>query len=92
MLAAEVRFDSKFSNPMGVLQGGFLCAMFDEVYGPLTYMATGRPVVTIEMSTSFLRPFTERDEFVFVRAEVLARSRSLIVLKAEARNRSSSWT
>ena len=49
MLAAEVKFDPKFSNPMHVVQGGFLCAIFDEVYGPLTYMATGRPVVTIEM-------------------------------------------
>jgi hypothetical protein len=24
MLAAEVSFDSKFNNPMGVFQGGFL--------------------------------------------------------------------
>jgi uncharacterized protein (TIGR00369 family) len=86
MLAAEVKFDPKFSNPMHVVQGGFLCAIFDEVYGPLTYMATGRPVVTIEMSTTFLRPFTERDEFVTVRAEVVAQSRTFLLLKAEARN------
>jgi uncharacterized protein (TIGR00369 family) len=89
MLAAEVKFDPKFSNPMHVFQGGFLCAIFDEVYGPLTYMATGRPVVTIEMSTTFLRPFTERDEFVIVRAEVVAQSKTLLVLKAEARNKKS---
>src|SRR6267143_4528644 len=87
MLAAEVRFDPKFTNPMHVFQGGFLCAIFDEVYGPLSYMASERPVVTIEMSTTFLRPFTERDEFVVVRAEVVAKSRSLLVLKAEARNK-----
>jgi uncharacterized protein (TIGR00369 family) len=72
---------------MQVYQGGFLCAIFDEVYGPLTYMAAERPVVTIEMSTTFLRPFTERDEFVSVRAEVVAQSRTLLVLKAEARNK-----
>lgn len=36
MLAAEIKFDSKFSNPMHMLQGGFLCAAFDEVCGPLT--------------------------------------------------------
>lgn len=87
MLAAEVKFDPKFTNPMQVYQGGFLCAIFDEVYGPLTYMAAERPVVTIEMSTTFLRPFTERDEFVIVRAEVVAQSRTLLVLKAEARNK-----
>jgi len=36
MLAAEFKFDPKFSNPMTVLQGGFLCAIFDDVYGPLS--------------------------------------------------------
>jgi len=72
MLAAEIKFDSKFSNPMHVFQGGFLCSAFDEVYGPLTYMASERPVVTIEMSTTFLRPFREKDEFIIVRAEVPA--------------------
>ena len=86
MLAAEFRFDPKFANPMQAVQGGLLCAMFDEVYGPLSYMAAGRPVVTIDMSTTFLRPFTEKDEFVVVRAEVVAQSRTLLVLKAEARN------
>ena len=86
MLAAEFRFDPKFGNPMEVVQGGLLCAMFDEVYGPLSYMAAGRPVVTIEMSTTFLRPFTEKDESIVVRAEVVAQSRTLLVLKAEAKN------
>jgi uncharacterized protein (TIGR00369 family) len=87
MLAAEFKFDSRFTNPMHVFQGGFLCAIFDEVYGPLSYMTSERPVVTIEMSTSFLRPFTEKDEFLVVRAEVVAKSRTLLVLKAEARNK-----
>jgi acyl-coenzyme A thioesterase PaaI-like protein len=50
-------------------------------------MATGRPVVTVEMSTTFLRPFAERDEFVTVRAEDVAQSKTLLVLKAEARNK-----
>jgi uncharacterized protein (TIGR00369 family) len=86
MLAAEIKFDSRFSNPMHVFQGGFLCAAFDEVYGPLTYMARERPAVTIEMSTTFVRPFREKDEFITVRAEVVSESKSLLVLKAEARN------
>ena len=86
MLAAEIKFDSRFSNPMHVFQGGFLCAAFDEVYGPLTYMASDRPVVTIEMSTTFVRPFREKDEFITVRAEVVSQSKSLLVLKADAKN------
>src|SRR3979411_1083034 len=70
------------ANSMPIFQGGFLCAIFD---GPLTCTATGRPVVT--MITAFLRPFTERDASVIVRAEAVAQSRTLLVLKAEARNK-----
>jgi uncharacterized protein (TIGR00369 family) len=87
MLAAEIRFDLKFTNPMRVFQGGFLCAAFDEVYGPLSYMATGRPVVTIDMSTTYLRLFTEKDEWLTVRAELVAKTKRLLILKAEAHNK-----
>lgn len=87
MLAAEIKFDPKFSNPMHVFQGGFLCAAFDEVYGPLTYMASGRPVVTIEMSATFIRPFTEKDESITAKAEIVAQTKTLIVLKGEAKNK-----
>lgn len=86
-ISAEVSFDQKFCNPVGIFQGGFLCAVLDEVFGPLTYMASGRPVATIEMSTSFLRPFTKKDEVILVRADIVAHSKTLLVLKAEARNR-----
>lgn len=86
-LAARVPFNPKFTNPMHMYQGGFLCAAFDEVYGPLTYMAAGQPVVTIEMSTSFIRPFTAKDEFIVIKAEVISKTKSLIVLKAEARTK-----
>lgn len=86
-IAAEVKFDSKFCNPLGIFQGGLLCGVLDEVYGPLTYMASGRPVVTIEMSTTFLRPFTKKDEVISVRAELVAKTKTLLVLKAEARTR-----
>ncbi len=86
MLAAEFPFDMKFANPLGLFQGGFLCAAFDEVYGPLTYMAAGRPVVTIEMSTSFVRPFTKHDGVISIRAEIVAKTSSLLMLRAEAKN------
>ncbi len=86
-LAAEIKFDNRFTNPLQMFQGGFLCAALDEVYGPLTYMAAGRPVVTIEMSTSFIRPFIAKDEFITIKAEVVNKSKTLIVLKAEARSK-----
>jgi acyl-coenzyme A thioesterase PaaI-like protein len=87
-LSAEIRFDERFCNPLRVLQGGFLCAVFDEVFGPLAYMAAKRPVVTIEMSRTFIRRFTEKDQVLSVRADLVARSRSVLVLRAEAQCRS----
>lgn len=87
MLAAQIKFDPRFTNPMGMFQGGFLCAAIDDVFGPLTYMAAARPVVTIEMSTSFLRPFTAKDEFVTIKAEVVSKSKTLLVLKAEVHSK-----
>lgn len=87
-LAAEFKFDDRFTNPMHLFQGGFLCAALDEVFGPLTYMAAGRPVMTIEMSTSFVRPFTAKDECIVVRAEVINQSKTLMVLRAEVRSKS----
>lgn len=88
MLAAETKFDIKFANPMQVYQGGFLSAAFDDVCGPLTYMATGKPVVTIELSTTFVRPFTAKDEAIAIKAVVVSRSKNLLVLRAEAFSRS----
>jgi uncharacterized protein (TIGR00369 family) len=86
-LTGRVRFDPKFTNPVGFFQGGFLAAAFDDVMGPLTYMAAGRPVATIEMSLSFLRPFVAKDEFIDIRADVVSLSKNLLVLKAEAHSK-----
>ena len=87
VLAAEFAFDARFKNPIGTFQGGFLCGAFDEVFGPLTYMAAKRPVMTIEMSTTFLRPFSEKTGVMVIRAEVVSRGRTLLVLKAEAKSK-----
>lgn len=86
-LTGRVRFDPKFTNPVGYFQGGFLGAAFDDVMGPLTYMAAGRPVATIEMSVSFLKPFVAKDEYVDITAEVVSLSKALLVIKAEARSK-----
>jgi uncharacterized protein (TIGR00369 family) len=84
-LAARFDFDKKFTNPIHTFQGGFLCAAFDEIFGPLSYMLAGRPVVTLEMSTTFIRPFTERDKSITIKAEVVAKTKTLLILRAEAR-------
>lgn len=86
-LTGKFAFNPKFTNPLQMFQGGFLCAAFDDVFGPLTYMAAGQPVVTLEMSTSFIRPFTAKDEVMFIKAEVVSKTKSVLILRAEARNK-----
>jgi uncharacterized protein (TIGR00369 family) len=53
--------DERFANPIGIIQGGFLCAMADSAMGSATITfarAAGRKVFSssIEMKTSFLGP------------------------------------
>ena len=57
----EVEFDARaelLCNPMGQIQGGFLCAMLDECMSVACMVASGMTAVapTLEMKTSFLRP------------------------------------
>ena len=85
-LVAEFPVDPAFANPRGVYLGGMLCALVDAVCGPLSYIACGRPAVTTDFSMTFLRPLTARDAKVSVRAEVVARSRTIVVMEASARS------
>jgi uncharacterized protein (TIGR00369 family) len=60
LMQVEVQFDARadFCNPMGQIQGGFLCAMLDEVMSVAGVIGSGMQNVmpTLEMKTSFLRP------------------------------------
>ena len=85
-IEAEFPLDLRFANPLGAYLGGMVCALVDAACGPLSYLACGRPAVTTEFSMTFLRPLTKRDASVTVRAEVVSRSRTLIVMEASARN------
>ncbi len=56
----EATFEAKgelFANPMGQVQGGYLCAMLDECMSVACMVASGMTHVapTLEMKTSFLR-------------------------------------
>ncbi len=57
----RMRADERFSNPIGIVQGGFIGAMADSAMGSATITfarAAGRRVVSsnVEMKTSFLAP------------------------------------
>ena len=56
----EVAFKAseQLTNPMKQIQGGYLCAMLDEVMSVACMVASGMTAVapTVEMKTSFFRP------------------------------------
>ena len=56
----EVAFEAseQLTNPMKQIQGGYLCAMLDEVMSVACMVASGMTAVapTVEMKTSFFRP------------------------------------
>ena len=79
-----VRFpvEERWQNPMGMMQGGVLAALVDNVLGPLSYLVAP-PSVTTELNVTFLRPVTPDAAWVDVRGEVVEVMRTRLVLKAE---------
>ena len=54
-----MRCDERFSNPAGVVQGGFLTAMADSAMGASVVTAAGPRkihVANMEVKTTFVRP------------------------------------
>jgi uncharacterized protein (TIGR00369 family) len=84
----KVRFpyDDRFTNPIGIFQGGMLCTAIDNTFGPLSYLALKRPSVTLDLSTRFIRPFSPSDEFIYVEAKVVSISSVTLLMQAEVRN------
>jgi uncharacterized protein (TIGR00369 family) len=76
-----------YLNPLGSMQGGFISAAVDNVFGPLCYSATKTTATTmIDMVTSYHRPIFEGDELI-VTATVKTKGRTKIHMIAEAYNR-----
>ncbi len=84
---AMFKFNPAFNNPLRRTQGGIICAMIDEVCGPLSFMIAKRPAVTIDLNTTYIRAFEEKDEFVLVRGELVSQTKSLLVMKAEVKTK-----
>lgn len=66
-LRVRIPVESRYENPMGSMQGGFLCAALDNVLGPLSYLVAP-PSATTQMNVAFLRPVTPAHEYVDVEA------------------------
>ncbi len=86
----EIFFDAResFTNPVGVVQGGFLAAMLDDTLGPalVATLPDGEFAVTLELKTSFLRPASPGK--IIGTGRVVHRGGSIAFLAGELRDES----
>ncbi len=76
-----------YLNPAGTMQGGFITAAFDNVFGPLSLLATGTPhTATLNIVTTYHRPIFEGDSLV-ITATVKNLGNTSIYMAAEAYNK-----
>jgi uncharacterized protein (TIGR00369 family) len=80
-----VRFDAgtRFANPMGNVQGGFLAAMLDDTMGPalVATLGPGEFAPTADLHVQFLRP--ARPGPLVGTARVVRRGREIAFLAGE---------
>ncbi|MEU4570918.1 PaaI family thioesterase [Nonomuraea sp. NPDC023979] len=81
----EVAFAAReqFTNPVGVIQGGFLAAMLDDTLGPalVATLSAGQFAPTLELHVQFLRP--ARPGRLVGRGRVVKRGRDIAFLAGE---------
>jgi acyl-coenzyme A thioesterase PaaI-like protein len=67
------------------MQGGYITAAFDNVFGPLRYLAARRPCSTLNLHTQFVRSVKAGDTLT-VKATIVSRGTSTMLLTGEAFN------
>lgn len=75
-----------YLNPAGTMQGGFITAAFDNVFGPLCYLATGtRASAMLDINNSYHRPAFAGD-LLTISARVKTKGRTVVHMQGEAYN------
>ncbi|KPN20663.1 hypothetical protein AO715_12640 [Xanthomonas sp. Mitacek01] len=75
----------RYRNPMGNMQGGFIVAALDNTLGPFSYLIAP-PSVTATLNTQYLRPVSPDLTHIVCEARLVARTRNVLHLAAEARS------
>ena len=84
-MVARVPFQKRFTNPIGTFQGGILSACMDDVFGPLAYVSSGHPCMTLCLNTTFLKAFVEGMKECRIEATVLQKTKSFIFMRADVK-------
>lgn len=74
-------------NPRGAMQGGFITAAFDNVFGACcVYETKERSIATVDISTTYQRPIFKDDELI-VTVWIKFKGKTLINLWGEGYNK-----
>lgn len=84
-LSVSFPVQEKHTGPLGILQGGILSAFFDDTFGPLSYAALKKPMVTIDLHIHFIGNSKPGDT-IKINAEITSRGRQMIFMRGEAFN------
>jgi uncharacterized protein (TIGR00369 family) len=85
-MVARVPFQKKFTNPVGTFQGGVLSACADDVFGPLAYVSSGKPCLTLSLNITFLKAFTEKMGECVIEAKILQKTKTFIFMRADIKS------
>lgn len=85
MLKVSFPVTNNIVNPIGTMQGGYISAAFDNVFGPLSYLTAHSTCATIDLQTHFLRGIKSGDTLI-ITAKVISRGSQLIHMSGEAMN------
>ncbi|MEU7143544.1 PaaI family thioesterase [Nocardia sp. NPDC046473] len=82
-LTATAAAPPQYANAVGLVQGGFISAMFDNLIGPLSYLTARGPATTLELTTHFMRQ-TFPGQRLRLTATVRKAGRTAIYIDADA--------
>lgn len=73
------------TNPVGVMQGGYIAAAFDNAFGPFSYLLAKKPVTTIDMNIQYIRG-VQVGQRITVEAKLISKGFSTLMMSAEIKN------
>lgn len=85
-MTAKVPFQRRFTNPVGLYQGGMLSACIDEVFGPLSYITANGACMTLSMNVTYLGAFKEEMGHCLIEASVLKKTKNFIFMRADVKS------
>jgi uncharacterized protein (TIGR00369 family) len=75
-----------FSNPAGNLLGGMISAFFDNTFGPLSFVIAQKPVVSLDLNTTFIKPISPKEKDLIVEAKAIKITKRFIIFEGKAYN------